>query len=53
MNQHKTMKVWGWIAAFLFAPVGIVLGLMLRKRRESIGTWIGRRVSPRLRHRRR
>jgi hypothetical protein len=40
MDQHKTMKVWGWIAALLFAPIGIVLGLMLRKRGQSIGTWI-------------
>jgi hypothetical protein len=39
-NQHKTMKVWGWIAAFLFAPVGIVLGLVLRKRGQPVGTWI-------------
>jgi hypothetical protein len=40
MDQHKTMKVWGWIAALFFAPVGIVLGLMLRKRGQPIGTWI-------------
>jgi hypothetical protein len=39
-NEHRAMKIWGWLGAIFFSPVGIVLGLMLRKRGQSIGTWI-------------